>query len=75
MPKFLELISKYTVTQTSSERENSLELYRSDVDSKTVTVPQIVRWKEKWKKQEIATLPTNAIDTLEACYADLFPNV
>ena len=75
MPKFLELISKYTLTQTSSETGNSLELYRSDVDSKTVTVPQIVRWKEKWKKQEIATLPTNAIDTLEACYADLFPNV
>ena len=34
-----------------------------------------MRWKGKWKKQDIATHPTNAIDASEACHADLFPNV
>ena len=66
-------ISKYTVTlTTSSEKDNSLEIYQQDVGSKIVSVVKIMRWKEKWKKQDMATLPTNAIDFLKACTADLF---
>ena len=52
------LIPKYHVTLTSSlEMNNLLELYQQDVDSKLVTVQEIMRWKEKWKKQDITTLP------------------
>ena len=70
------LIPKYTVTLTSSsETDNWLELYQQDVDSKTTTFSEIMRWKEKWEKQNIATLLTNAVDALEGCNADLFPNV
>ena len=32
-------------------------------------------WKEKWKQQDVAAFPTNVTDALEACNADLFPNV
>ena len=70
MPSLWNLISKYTV-----ETNNLLKLYQQNVDSKIITVPKIMRWKEKRKKQVIATLLKNAIDTLEACNADLFPNV
>ena len=34
-----------------------------------------MRWKEKWKKPDVGTLPTNAIDALEACNADFFRSV
>ena len=44
-------------------------------DSKIVTVLEILRWKEKWKKQDIAVIPTNAIDALQAFNAHLFPIV
>ena len=39
---------KWTVTLTSSlETENLLKLYQQDVESKIVTVPEVMRWKEK----------------------------
>ena len=60
---------------TSSEAENLLELYQQDINCKIIAVAEIMRRKEKWKKENIATLPTNAIDALEACNAGLSPNV
>ena len=60
---------------SSSETDNLLELYRQDVYSKIVTVLQIMPLKEKWKKQDISTRSTNAINDLKTCNADLFPNV
>ena len=59
---------------SSSKTDKLLELYQRDVDSKIGTVPEIMRLKEKWRKQDIATL-LNAIDALEACNADLFGGV
>ena len=34
-----------------------------------------MRLKEKWKKQDISTLPTNAINAAEVCNVDLLANV
>ena len=66
----------YTVSLApTSETDNLLEFHQQDVDGKIVTVPEIMRWKEKWKKQDIATLSTNAIDAFKAFDPDLFPNV
>ena len=63
------------MTLTSSSKiDNLLELHQQDIDSKIVTLQEIMRWKEKLKKQDVALLPTNT-NALEACNADLFPNV
>ena len=51
-----------------------VKFHQKDDDSKTVTVPGIVRLKGKWKKRDIATLPRNANDCLETCNAHIFPD-
>ena len=72
MPKSLQFD---TVTLTSSETDNLLEICQQNVNSKIVTVAEITRWKEMQKKQDITILSTNAIDALEAGNAALFPHV
>lgn len=71
------LIPKYIATQASSvETGNLLELYQQDIDSLSVTIPEISRWREKWKKEDnVSILPANAIDALHECNADVYPNV
>ena len=69
------LIPKYIVTQASVETDYLLELYQQDIDSSVVTVPEISRWREKWKYKDVSTLPANAVEALRACNVDVFPNV
>ena len=33
------------------------------------------RWVNKWKKEDVSTVPSSAIDALRACHADIYPNV
>ena len=54
--------------------DNLLELYQQDVDSKVIAMPEILRWQEKWKKQDISSLPIDAIQALEFCDADVYLN-
>ena len=59
---------------SSSKTDNLLKLYQQDADSKIITPPEIMRLNKKWKKQDIVSLTTNAIDALEACNANLLTN-
>ena len=33
------------------------------------------RWVNKWKKEDVRTVPSRAIEALCACHADIYPNV
>ena len=33
------------------------------------------RWVNKWKKEDVSTVPSSAIEALCACHADIYPNV
>jgi len=35
----------------------------------------VQRWVNKWKKEDVSTVPSNAIEALCACHADIYPNV
>ena len=33
------------------------------------------RWVNKWKKEDVRTIPSSAIEALCACHIDIYPNV
>ena len=33
------------------------------------------RWVNKWKKENVSTVPSSAIEALCTCHADIYPNV
>jgi len=35
----------------------------------------VQRWINKWKKEDVSTVPSSAIEALCACHADIYPNV
>jgi len=35
----------------------------------------VQRWVNKWKKEDVNTVPSSAIETLCTCHADIYPNV
>jgi len=35
----------------------------------------VQRWVNKWKKEDVSTVPSSAIEALCACHADIYPNV
>jgi len=35
----------------------------------------VQRWVNKWKKENVSTVPSSAIEAPCACHADIYPNV
>jgi len=35
----------------------------------------VQRWVNKWKKEDVSTVPSSAIEALCACHADIYPHV
>jgi len=71
------LIPKYcdASPNTAQDLERLLELYQEDIGPRAAVVPEVQRWVNKWKKQDVSTVPSSAIEALCACHADIYPNV
>ena len=73
----LGLILKYcdASPNTAQDLERLLEIYQEDVGPRAAVVPEVQRWVNKWKKEDVSTVPSNVIEALCACHADIYPNV
>ena len=71
------LIPKYcdASPNTAQDLERLLEIYQDDIGPRAVVVPEAQRWVNKWKKEEVSTVPSSAIEALRACHVDIYPNV
>ena len=71
------LIHKYcdASPNTAKDLESLLEIYQEDIGSRAAVVPELQLWVIKWKKEDIITVPSSAIEALCACHADIYPNV
>ena len=58
-----------------SRLERLLEIYQEDIGPRAAVVPEVQRWVNKWKKEDVSTVPSSAIEALCACHADIYPNV
>jgi len=45
------------------------------VPPRAACVPEVQRWVNKWKKEDVSTVPSSAIEALCASHADIYPNV
>jgi len=72
-----DLIPKYgdASPNTAQDLERSLEIYQEDIGPRATVVPGMQRWVNKWKKEDVSTVPSSAIEVLCACHADIYPNV
>ena len=55
--------------------ERLLEIYQEDIGPRAAVVPEVQRWVNKWKQEDVSTVPSSAIEALCACHADIYPNV
>ena len=71
------LIPKYcdASPNTAQDLEKLLDIYQEDIGPRAAVVPKVQRWINKWKKEDISTVPSSAIEALCACHADIYPNV
>jgi len=71
------LIPKYcdASPNTAQDLERLLEIYQEDIGPRAAVVPEVQRWVNKWKKEDVSTVPSSAIEALCACHADIYPNV
>ena len=71
------MIHKYcdASPNTAQDLEMLLEIYQEDIGPRASVVPEVQRWVNKWKKEDVSTVPLSAIDALCACHADIYPNV
>ena len=71
------LIPKYcdASPNTAQDLERLLETYQEDIGRRSAVVPEVQRWVNKWKKEDVSTVPSSAIEALCACHADIDPNV
>jgi len=60
---------------TAQDLERLLEIYQEDTGPRAAVVPEVQLWVNKWKKEDISTVPSNTIKALCACHADIYPNV
>jgi len=70
-------IPKYcdALPNTAPDLERSLEIYQEDVGPIAAVVAEVQRWANKWKKEDVSTVPSCAFEPLHACHADIYPNV
>jgi len=52
-----------------------VELYQENIGPRAAVVPEVQRWVNKWKKEDVSTVPSSAIEVPCACHADIYPNV
>ena len=71
------LIPKYcdASSNTAEDLERLLEIYQEDIGPRAAVVPEVQRWVNNWKKEDVSTVPSSAIEALCACHADIYPNV
>jgi len=71
------LIPKYcdASPNTAQDLERLLEIYQEDIGPRAAIDHEVQRWANKWKKEDVSTVPSSAIEALCACYADIYPNV
>jgi len=71
------LIPKYCddSPNTAQDLERLLEIYQEDIGPRAVVVPEVQRWVNKRKKEDVSTVPSSAIEAPCACHADIYPNV
>ena len=60
---------------TARDLERLLEIYQEDIGPRASVVPEVQRWVNKWKKEDVSTVLSSAIEALCACHADIDPNV
>ena len=60
---------------TAQDLERLLEIYQEDIGPRAAVVPEVQRWVNKWKEEDVSTVPWSAIVSLCACHADIYPNV
>jgi len=49
--------------------------YIRKIWSQSSGFPEVQRWVNKWKKEDVSTVPSSAIEALCVCHADIYPNV
>jgi len=59
----------------AKDLERLVEIYQEDIGPRAAVVPEVQRWVNKWKKEDVSTVPSSAIEALCACHADIYPNV
>ena len=71
------LIPKYcdALPNTAQDLERLLEIYQEDIGPRAAVVPDVQRWVNKWKKEDVSTVSSSAIGALCVCHADIYPNV
>ena len=72
-----DLIPKYCDAwpNTVQDLERLLEIYQEDIGPRAAVVPEVQHWVNKWKKEDVSTVPSSAIEALCTCHADICPNV
>ena len=72
-----DLIPKFCDASPNTPQglERLLEIYQEDIGPRAVAVPDVQRWVNKWKKEDVSTVPSSAIEALCACHADIYPNI
>ena len=71
------LIPKYcdASPNTAQDLERLVEIYQEDIGPRAAVVPEVQRWVNMWKKEDVSTVPSSAIEALCACHADIYANV
>ena len=71
------MIPKYcdASPNTAQDLERLLEIYQEDVGPRVAVVPEVQRWVNKWKTEDVSTVPSSAIEALCAYHAGIYPNV
>ena len=70
------MIPKYcdASPNTAQDLERLLEIYQEDIDPRAAVLPEVQRWVNKWKKEDVSTVPSSAIKALCACHANIYPD-
>ena len=71
------MIPKYCEASpnTAQDLERLLEIYQEDIGPRGAVVPEVQRCVNKWKKEDVSTVPSSAIEALCAFHAGIYPNV
>jgi len=71
------LIPKYcdASPNTAQDLERLLKIYQENIGPRAAVVPEVQRWVNKWKKEDVSTVPSSAIEELCVCHADIYSNV
>ena len=70
------LIPKYcdSSPNTAQDLERLLEIYQEDIGPRAAVVPEVQLCVNKWKKEDVSTVLSSAIEALCAFHADMYPN-